>query len=403
MISVVITIFFALTFMPRLFIFIYFFMFTGFYNFMPYEAIYPFSFENLIFLMNIAVILNIMICRPNCMFSSTYVNLYFFLFFYGVFWATISGHGSVSSALADGKDLLSVSIFLYAVSYNTLTNKYLQFLIYLSGLIISLQFMVSVVFLEVPIGGEFINETHPENGAHLRGATIIFFAYSIVVFNLKTRTGDFGSYLFGLLLLCTCILQPHRSIAVGALLITLYFVYTKYSHKYMSTTVTNLINVIPLLCFVGLGFLFWHTTIFNLISEVVNQSEAFGSRFVINATRWEYFLKSPIFGYGFIGVESSLGAIIEARSSSVFNRTLSVVDAGYIDILVRFGFFGLTMFFIGYARTTLKSVLKVNRPDFIMLIVTIALINGTWSVLTYNHGIIPLSILLAIYNSRSHA
>ena len=134
---------------------------------------------------------------------------------------------------------------------------------------------------------------------------------------------------------------------------------------------------------------------------------ALKSRKKFNKHREKAIKDRPLLGFGFIHKTSWI--MKEKYRNKYLNRfteRLEVTDSGYIDLLTKFGYLGVTYLLLTMGLY-LINVFKDESPNSYALvgaayILQYFLINKTWAVFSYAFGIIPLVIaFFMIYKFRS--
>ena len=129
------------------------------------------------------------------------------------------------------------------------------------------------------------------------------------------------------------------------------------------------------------------------------QSTSITSRDQYNEHRWNAISDSPLIGHGFSHHTSKHvdNYILSDYEDNRFMNRFEVVDSGYVDILIKFGYFGLIIILLFWSRLFIKYFLS-NKNIFSgvlsLFIFQYFFINWTWSVFTQQIGLIPLFFAL---------
>jgi len=108
---------------------------------------------------------------------------------------------------------------------------------------------------------------------------------------------------------------------------------------------------------------------------------------------------------GFVHKTAPIMKKFESKYKSRFTEKFDVIDSGYVDMLVRFGYGGMYMFLVIFTLY-IYNVFRQENPNPYALVAAAYLVqyypmNYTWSVFTFSHGIIPMSVaFFMIYNFR---
>lgn len=122
-----------------------------------------------------------------------------------------------------------------------------------------------------------------------------------------------------------------------------------------------------------------------------NQSNAIETRSAHNEFRWHLIDKEYNWGYGFIHKDSHFLSFF-TNSDSQYMNSLSFIDSGYTDLMGKFGLYG-TILFLLIPLYFIKQGFKNSSNAFcIIFIIQMFAVNITWSVFTYQMGIILLAL-----------
>tara|TARA_B100001287_G_C22642618_1_gene510934 strand:- start:868 stop:1362 length:495 start_codon:yes stop_codon:yes gene_type:complete len=135
------------------------------------------------------------------------------------------------------------------------------------------------------------------------------------------------------------------------------------------------------------------------INEIEGVDASIASRFIYDALRIDVISYRPLFGYGFIHPSSSIMSQLPIDFSSVYKEALTTVDSGYVDLLVRFGAIGTIFYLFPFAYISLKRIILNKRYNYTQILMAFFvaqyfLVNTTWSVFSFNHGLTPLVLAL---------
>lgn len=146
-----------------------------------------------------------------------------------------------------------------------------------------------------------------------------------------------------------------------------------------------------------------HEVLMVLEREVTNilfsKDSALSSRDIYNEFRWEAINKQPYFGYGFIHHSAEIVKMLAHNQENRFMRSFSVIDSGYVDFIIKFGFIGLVAFISIVGSLIFKIFVNRYRAYYwglSIFILQMFLVNYTWSMFTFQHGIIVFSLSLFI-------
>lgn len=121
------------------------------------------------------------------------------------------------------------------------------------------------------------------------------------------------------------------------------------------------------------------------------QQSALESRSHYNEFRWALIAKEFWGGYGFLSRDTRLVSLNAAGDTSSYMSDLSFIDAGYVDLMGRFGLIGTILFLTIPLYFLWISPKNLQTIPFLLLVVTFYAVNMTWSVFSYPQGIIVLA------------
>jgi hypothetical protein len=126
--------------------------------------------------------------------------------------------------------------------------------------------------------------------------------------------------------------------------------------------------------------------------------QALISRVLIGEVRIAYLAEHVLFGYGFIHESSQLGLAIGEEARGLHDLRLATIDAGYLDLLLKFGTLGTVVavwLYVRFCRAIAVSAGPESRALVVYLLLFLAVML-TWSVLTYMHGIVFIGMAALI-------
>lgn len=126
-----------------------------------------------------------------------------------------------------------------------------------------------------------------------------------------------------------------------------------------------------------------------------NQQSALDSRSRYNEFRWVLIAREFWGGYGFLSRDTRLVSLSAAGDSSGYMMDLSFIDAGYVDMMGRFGLIGTLLFLLAPVYILLTAPAGRQQLPFRLLVMSFYAVNMTWSVFTFPQGIIVLGLVYA--------
>lgn len=131
-----------------------------------------------------------------------------------------------------------------------------------------------------------------------------------------------------------------------------------------------------------------------------NQQGALNSRYHYNEFRWNLITKEFWGGYGFLSRDTHLISL-SAEKENFYMSDLSFIDAGYVDMMGRFGLVGTLLLLSLSLYIIINSLWNRQTLPFILMVLSYYAVNITWSVFTYPQGIIVLALVYAfLYNNQ---
>lgn len=383
-------------FLPKTFLVIYLFGFTGGLGFIHPDRLLPFSFENIIFILNLATILPIIFRLGfKFIFSEMIVKIFLGFFLFGVFYPILNGWSNIFSSITDGKGFLSILMVPYLLSHNAITPKFIKTCIFGISAYLGIICFFYLLFNIYPDGYEPIsslyNKTATGEGLHIRYSTIILAAVLIAYIDLR-KEYSINSLVLFLIHYTFLFIQPHVSVILASIVVIgFHFLYNA-----RLTLKQRAFDLAIIFCGFMFSILFLLSPsirmgVLSIFYQIFYLQGAIGSRISINTFRLDLFSERPILGYGFIDETSPLGAPVKSAAISRFTESFSVIDAGIVDILIRFGLIGL----LAWAAALFLAIRGYGRDFLIfkLLLAAYFITSFTWSVFTYSFGILVISIV----------
>ena len=386
---------------PRFFFAVYVVLSTRLFGFMP--ASQSLLVPSMLFVLDCCMILSVAILSlSGWTFSNRMVRLLLAcvlgLTAFGILYPFFLGYSSIRWAVVDGKDMFEYTALAYLVFHSRRFDfDYFLRLFCSVGVGLTVVLVVGRVFHYCPPGYVFVWGTHV---VHVHHSLYMSLAACLVASRILRARISLPDVSLFLLLAVGLLLQGHRSVT----LLMLFVVSLGCLVRTLSVgKVVAILAVAPVV--LGIGFLgdgrLFDTHVLGLIRELRDEDlGAIASRHYLNAERRRYMENRPLLGYGFIDETSSLGASIERRSFNRFDRSLGVVDSGYVDMRVRFGIVGMSAFCLVLGLLLLKKAralrsLEDAQTAMLLFLFGCFFVNYTLSVFTYRCGI--GSICVAIH------
>ncbi|WP_191237318.1 O-antigen ligase family protein [Cobetia marina] len=392
----------------------YVFLSTRMLGFFDIEALLISGTSYGFFIINLIVITTALLSKGKLRIpriAAPYIFTIVLFIFLGTLYPVILGYQNLIKSIIASKDMFYYSILVYIIlKKNHIDyNRVCDFL-HALGLYLSVTFLVTLLLKVTPpfyITDHVIGMTTSRVFFPTYISLALFIVYdkfvhnklSSTLFYLNSATLTFGIYASG-----------HLSIFLTSILSLLFLSLALRRNNNKIYTMFKLIKAIIIGILISLLLLSsdrLRTTLsYFITSIVVGDNEALSSRDKYNLFRWNAIEDSPLFGYGFVHKSSDLMQIYASEYNTRFTETLSVIDSGYVDLLVKFGYVGMFSFLLMYFIVLISILYKVSHHKNRAIVYTLFLfqfylINYTWSVFTFSHGIIPISIALGLLISIS--
>jgi len=310
------------------------------------------------------------------------------LLVYGILRPMALGVETWQQAIIASKEFWTIGFFLYLVKFRRkIPIGYLLKIIVPIGLYLSTTYlMYQLIGLAPPvyISGDIFRAYYPTYISLAWFFTFYFFLIKnirIVRFLIYTSIFSIGLILAG-----------HSSITITSIsLIGFSIFFLRGKVKYTLYRVLRL--TIGILTLVLLTL--FSETINNFVSDVLSRKDtAISSRENYNVFRWEAIRDKPYLGYGFIHKNAPINEKYIDLSTNRFTERFEVIDSGYVDVLIKYGIFGLLFVIFLWLFIIKKAFSNKTSSQLLarvcgLFILQYFLINYTWSVFTYSHGLIP--------------
>jgi O-antigen ligase len=338
-----------------------------------------------------------------CKFILPMYVVVFFLIIWGFVIPVSNSFETILQAFIASKSFLYFSILFYAFNRRARINsnqliRFLKFIgIYFVGV-----YMFNIVTGIVP---PFYNESYDGYVNYIRVFYPTYISLALFIFYADWQNKKLSGYNFlaiFVLLIIGLIFSGHFALTAGTLIsLLLAYVVWHRNKTFAFTQSLQSVGTIVILLFVT--FLSSSTTRENTVDTVDaildGSHAALISRARYNEFRWKAIDQHPLTGYGFLHPDAAIMKNFETSSTSRFMKNLGVIDSGYVDLLVRFGYLGTGAYLL-IVCTYLFGVLSSKPSSYYSLamyafVFQFFLVNFTWSVFSYSHGIIPM--ILAFY------
>lgn len=225
-------------------------------------------------------------------------------------------------------------------------------------------------------------------GVHFPQPTLVLLALVLVLFRVAdvgVRARAFLVVLLG----CGVVLEGHRSMAAAALLLLAASI---LKGKRISSGLTFAVAAGTIL----LTALIASTS----LPERIRDDASVVSRESLNVLRVAVLAEHFRWGVGVPSDETALAFGFDKENEDRFRRRLLTVDSGYLDLFLRIGVFGGVLFLSTMLLLIKKMKARVERAGERSLtwfaVVPLFTMAFTWSVFTWEHGLLLIGALVAI-------
>lgn len=367
---------------PNRFVIVYILFHTSFLGFIPNDIIL-FNIELSTFLSNIiALTASIKYWKRIEDKTSRYIIYILLLFFiYGILKPIYDGNQNFMLSLIGSKAYTFYFFVIYMITFkkSIIYNKIFNTVLFI-GISFSVLYIINSIGIKlVPI-------------AYIKESTIqchydSFMPFALLYINSPISNIKKHKFIYTILLLLGTYLGGFFSLfATSILLLPLQHIIIK-NRKNKST--------IALLIFIGLIIT---SLSYTFLNKEINSSEtftfqknAYEARRAVNEFRWELIDKKYELGYGFIH-NSSYFLSFYINEDTPYMRTFTFIDSGYTDMMGKFGLIGTILFLLIPISIFIKGFNNKKNINCVLFILQLLAVNATWSVFTYQMGIILLAI-----------
>jgi hypothetical protein len=330
------------------------------------------------------------------------LSLFFFLIvgmlLYGVFKPVMDYSSSLIQAIMASKETWYYFLFFYLIVYReTIDDEKIFKVIKIIGVYLSLVYII----------GFFIPVLRPplyDNITFIRTFFPTYISLAIFFYAIKLKFSE-NRNLNDRLVLGVLFLGLFFAAHLSLTLMTIAgFVLYKYIYDTRLQIDRYSVSKFAMLSFISFCMMMifveglYEELETNVEQIISGEHNALSSRDVYNAFRWDVIDRSKGFGHGFIHQSSNLMKTVDTIGNNRFMERLTVIDSGYVDMLLKFGYVGTALVLLILSRYHLLGfVRKYRNPLTLAMSIFLAqyyFINYTWSVYTFAHGIIPGVIAL---------
>ena len=318
------------------------------------------------------------------------------LLLYGIGRPIMNDFSSVKHALIASKDTWFYTIFIYLIVYYE--NIDLKLLIkFIKGISIYFTLNYCLLFVVPAVIPPYYNEV-----SHVRTffPTYISLAIFFYLIDIKIQgNNSLKNYGFAAFLFLGLILATHSALTVMTLFCAGLYLFA--FDKNLRLKKEKIIKIIGFGIFgISMALIFINGLYDSIVAEfravLYSEDLALQTRDLYNKFRWDAINKEKTFGYGFIHQSSSLMNQFKLSGTSAFMERFTVIDSGYVDLLIKFGYLGTSIMLATLSRFFMFGFYRKYRNHITLAmsfyLLQYVFINYTWSVYTFAHGIIPAAI-----------
>ena len=378
----------------RIIINLWFFLLTSGYAFISYDSFVWLKLHWLLLLINIALgypyiiaMLNrrkmhIAKCQTKC------INT--FLLLYCSFWliAFVRGIYLTGSPGYEWMDTITfiIPFTLAGTNYGPAFLRIFFKRAVLYSLVCTVWMFVNILWGGLPPG---ISEVSPGNfidGVHIPFPSILFFSF-IMLLCRKVALPKSIVAILAIIILIGILLEGHRSMAIAAVLTTLIaHARAKGYYLWIFAASAGLIATLLL-------------PVLPVITNALVSDDSIVSRLIMNEMRLDLAVSNIDLGIGLPSSEASLGYGFDIDNENRFQQRPLTIDAGYLDILLRWGLPLGVAFLIGLFIVATKcrncANLQGRASLYASALLPLFIVNLTWSIFTWEHGIVLLAAFIA--------
>ena len=369
-------------FSPKRFLLLYALFITSFLGFIDNTAL-VFGYDIGQFIINISMLLFYLFKRPVLTDKYfKYLDLIIIIYIFGISRSVLIDFSSFQDSVIGSKSFSSIFLLHYLLSNKEyINNEYLLKIIFGLTLYFLLIFIFAIFFDLVP--PEYYKE-----GFLIEIDYLTIFALGVIIISAKDFNFPLNLYKYFLIIIFPYLLikEGHISILFTIAISSLLLLFFKEKLFLIKFSKIKLFFLIILL--IPIAYIFDSFIIDYLYNNIVNL-DSISSRILTNKIRVEYILEKPFLGYGFSSFSS-----IQFDTVNQFSNYLSTIDNGYHDLLIKFGLIVSSLYLFCLYKLTIPDVVSKQNFPLVVFMILLLFINLTWSVFTYEVGIISLSFAL---------
>ncbi|MCM8568752.1 hypothetical protein NE848_05145 [Gramella jeungdoensis] len=371
--------FFAIT-KPKYFVFLYFLFLTSFFGFLSKEILIAgneigFFYQHMLMLISWLKIKNRNTYPSHVKF---FLNVTSLLYLFGIIYPVIGGSSSIIQSIIASKEFSGIFLAHYLFSYQfkfslEFLKKLLNFVGYGLSIILALVILWNFIPPEYVKAGSYIEYDYP---------TIL----SLFLFVKVNNSFTFKQKLLSALLIIVWVLgmmrEGHSAIMLTTLLGLTVLLFNiplvRLAGKFKWIILSIICALFTLLFF----------SVDSQLNEIL-ETPSFKARSVYNIERLELIKEQPVQGYGFLHKSA-----LDLEGDNPYMESLAFIDSGYIDLLGKFGFLGMLIYFTAILLPIYKGYNDYKVIGLKLFILQYFIVSITWSVFTFSIGIIAIALAI---------
>jgi len=307
------------------------------------------------------------------------ILIYFVLYLFALLYPVLRWESSFLSSFIASKQFLSFLFLFYLVFHENILNERLIInMVFIVGILYTLVFLLYLFFKLIPpfnVKGDVFQYSSPT-------------LFSLFIFILSGNKMSLKNSMLLVFVLIVWVLgmmvEGHSSIMVLTVVFSLAHYFLRLPNLFFRKN-----NIIMgLIVFLSAIFL-----LFFFQTYIINSTPALASRLIYVFDRFLFFIREPIFGYGFLHKN------VLTLSDNIYMESLSFIDFGFVDLLLKFGLLGC-IFYLFYLIDYFfpKDIYSRKERAIQLFFVQYLILSVTWSPLSFSFGLIPLFFAIYLFH-----
>ena len=326
-----------------------------------------------------------------------FIALFLSFVLYGIIYPVALEYENILQAIIASKEFWTISLLIYLVARRRKINvSILTRAIQYIGIYLAFIYMFYLLFKITP---PFYIDKDQVRGYFPTYISLALFLYYIKFQNNQIKLNTF--IIVGLILFIGLILAGYFALVTGTVFSLLIF-YLFYSNNKFSP------DKIFKRSFIVFAAIFLMVVSFpklrniseNKIKMIITGKDiSLISRDRYNEFRWEAISERPLAGYGFIHKSAPISTKFKILEDIRYAESFGVIDSGFVDLIIKFGYIGMSMYLLLWASMILPVLFKPKNYNLLQLglsayLLQYFIVNYTWSVFSFSHGLIPAFIAI---------